>query len=1032
MFASGVHVGRPAGISRLILASLIGSALPIAAHAQELVKQSAEVRTEADRIVIRNGQNELPVMVACPTFVLDGQTVGGKQASAAPKGDIASGEPVQIDLPPVDLQDGSRIEAKLFLQWSAKESVLRKWTKFRIAGGAKPELVSEVVLERMDPALGGKQFYRASPQSYPVFVKGFFAGIEYPVASTRVEKGAAILAHRPGIRLQPDQWYESRKAVYGAVPEGRERNGFGVYIARHYPHPKRLHLNYCSWWSTGIPYSEQEILDLMGIVKQKMYDPYGIGYHTFGIDMGWSDPHSIWEVSKKMFPKGLNPAQAAAKTMGTRLGVWISPCSAYPDALDNKWAKEAGYKTFNSKLGDADYPLLCTTDERYMGELTQRMIDMTEQYGVRHFKLDNFRFACPEKDHGHEPGDLAAEATAGAIIKQFEELRNACPDVCIESCAFGPFESPWWLFHVDALLGEYGDDYPYGFTPCPVYHETYTTSRDFHFFQSVLLNTSLPRDQHVCGICQQEPGTWINDAVVCVMRGPMFLASYINPNYISDPQWAAYAATLKWAVANQDVLHNTELLLPVSMAQGKVSGVPGGRDPMVREAYGYAHQNGGRGLVMLRNPWIKPQSYALRLDETTGVQGAETVSLVSLFPQVRVYGRDVKAGGVVNIPLAPYETIVLSIAPRQNLEGLPEAANATGERIKVSDIKSKAARVALTGSTEALGSDWISPLSGITETLDVKLEAKVSVQAPQSQLLVLIEDDKKVADPLCKVWIDGRETPVTISGSDTGWAASGAPPIEHWLFLMADLAPGDRDVRVELTNRSGTASAAVWVWAKQPGKTGHTPGYANALPEPETISLDAVPLLEPVSLGTAGLESISQSRPVEKIAGIFLDALDGKRVASSVEMLGRRSADQSVVLGAVQAVEKQAAAVQRNKSIGEQSMTIFGRHYLRGLGVQAPSTMAVALNGEFKRFQSHVGLDGALNVWDESTLTFQIWVDGQKRWESGKLKRNMASDWADVDVSGAQTLELIVVKEPSQSGRTVSPWANWAEARLLR
>jgi hypothetical protein len=222
MFASGVRVGRPAQVSWLVLTLLIGSTPTIVAKAHGLVKQSAELRTEADRIVIRNGQSELAVKIAWPTFVLDGQTVGERQTPPALKGTVASGAPVQIDLPPVDLLGGGRIEAKLFLQWSAKESVLRKWTKFRFVGRAKPELVKEIVLERMDPALGGKQFYSAAPQSYPVFFKGFFAGIEYPVASTRIEKGAAVLAHRPGVRLQPDQWFESRKAVYGAVPEGRQ------------------------------------------------------------------------------------------------------------------------------------------------------------------------------------------------------------------------------------------------------------------------------------------------------------------------------------------------------------------------------------------------------------------------------------------------------------------------------------------------------------------------------------------------------------------------------------------------------------------------------------------------------------------------------------------------------------------------------------------------------------------------------------------------------------------------------------------
>ena len=106
-------------------------------------------------------------------------------------------------------------------------------------------------------------------------------------------------------------------------------------------------------------------------------------------------------------------------------------------------------------------------------------------------------------------------------------------------------------------------------------------------------------------------------------------------------------------------------------------------------------------------------------------------------------------------------------------------------------------------------------------------------------------------------------------------------------------------------------------------------------------------------------------------------------------------------------------------------MTIAGKPFIRGLGTHAPSKIVYALGGGYKRFQAWAGADGAT----APTITFEVWVDGAKRWESGLMTKDDPAKRVDIDISGAQTLELIV---GDGGNGLASDHADWADARLLR
>ena len=471
-----------------------------------------------------------------------------------------------------------------------------------------------------------------------------------------------------------------------------------------------------------------------------------------------------------------------------------------------------------------------------------------QRYGIRHVKLDGYCLECPETGHGHAPGALSAEAVAEGGIAAFEAVRKVQPEVWLESTCFGWNPSPWWLFYVNSVIGTFGDDAPRGRVPAPVYRESYTTGRDYYNLQGAARMPVPIVAQEVLGVIHQTPEPFMNDAVITALRGHAFLPLYVNPAYLDEGRWKALAQFLRWSRQNAPLLQETTPILPAAWREGKVPHFSDD-EVMPREPYGYAHWKRGKGLVALRNPWIAPQSVALRLDESLGVEPrAKQLEVVSLYPEPRLYGSGVRFGDTLQVPLAPYETVVLGAGEGAEDSGAAQGVGRGGQRRCRGEEQ--------TGNSTALSSRerrrrWgrigRAPGPDGSAGLELKLDAEVSVAAPTAELLVLAEADKPLSEPVEQsLLVDGKEVALTPSSSETGWSATGQPVKEHWLFLKGAVPSGRHQVSLKLLWGDAQMRLSAWVWATKPGGT--LPAYPNALPSPETISLDAQPLLSPTRI----------------------------------------------------------------------------------------------------------------------------------------------------------------------------------------
>lgn len=1000
--------GNAPQLARRLLLALLCSTIGSVARAA----LSPVFELQGDTLWIRTDGQVVPVSLRAPVFLVHGHPSAGNAQPRAISGAMAGGGALEVSYEPIPLGDSSTLEVKLLVRWSQPERVVRKWARVRLADAPGPRVLDEVVLDRIDAPAGTPWTHgtRArekdglvildGPQSHPVFMPGLFLGVEFPVSSTRWEHRKVVLAHRPGRTLKPGVWYETRKAVFGLTPVGDEVQSFQRYVGLHRPKPNGFHVNYNSWWTLPLPYSERDAVGLMKVFEERLYKAHGVAFDTFAIDAGWSNAKSVWEIDAKRFPAGFAPLCDASRRMHASLGLWISPSSCYPFALDGDWARAECFETCAIKNpGDpkATVRLLCLGGKRYAERLEARLADLVARYGIHHLKLDGYQAECVESAHGHAPGPLSAEAIAEGLIGAVGAARRANPNVWAEATCFGYNPSPWWLFYVNSVIGTFGDDAPAGRVPAPFYRESYTSARDYFNLQGAALLPVPAGAQEVLGIVHQTPEPLMNDAVTTVMRGHLFLPLYVNPKFMTDARWKALAGLLTWARANSEILGQTVPLLPASWQTGNIprfsdAGV------MPREPYGYAHVRANAGLVCLRNPWIAPQAYTLKLDGTLGFSPALAHgSAVSLYPEGRVYGEGLKLGDALEVPLAPYETVVLSIQADAAPRGLPRFRSAIRSHVKVGRCDGRLERAAFQDSRKSLGPDWTCPLGDAPCAVRFTLDAEVEVAAPQAELLVLCEGEKPPAAPIGPWKLDGRAVQPGEASSATGWSATMLPAHEHWIFLRAPLAPGRRQISIDQYVGSDCTKISAWVWATKPGENA---AHANSLPPPESISLDSAALLAPTAVAGIPKKAARAERPVERIDGVFLDALEPVSVTQGYGTL------------------------QKNRSVWEKPMAIGGRRFPRGLGTHAPSRIVFALEGKYRRFQTWAGPDANTSP----TVTFEVWVDGAKRWQSGLMTRESPPAWLDLDVSGAKNLELVV----GDAGDFMADHADWAEARLLR
>jgi alpha-galactosidase len=114
-----------------------------------------------------------------------------------------------------------------------------------------------------------------------------------------------------------------------------------------------------------------------------------------------------------------------------------------------------------------------------------------------------------------------------------------------------------------------------------------------------------------------------------------------------------------------------------------------------------------------------------------------------------------------------------------------------------------------------------------------------------------------------------------------------------------------------------------------------------------------------------------------------------------------------------------------DQSVEGNPLSIGGRSFERGIGSHAPGEWWIDLGGGASRFTAWVGVDD--EVKQLGSVTFVIYGDGERLYESGVIKGGDAPTFIDVDLTGVQ--QLLLLMGAGGDGMNYDH-ANWAEAEI--
>ncbi|MBA4492901.1 glycoside hydrolase family 2 TIM barrel-domain containing protein [Paenactinomyces guangxiensis] len=118
--------------------------------------------------------------------------------------------------------------------------------------------------------------------------------------------------------------------------------------------------------------------------------------------------------------------------------------------------------------------------------------------------------------------------------------------------------------------------------------------------------------------------------------------------------------------------------------------------------------------------------------------------------------------------------------------------------------------------------------------------------------------------------------------------------------------------------------------------------------------------------------------------------------------------------------------VQRDSSIEGNRITLLGDEgeitFEKGIGTHSHSEIVYNLTDKgYQRFESYVGVD---REDTQGTVVFQVWADGTKIYDSGKMTGSTRAKFISVDISGKKQLKLVVTDAGDGNGHDHADWAD--------
>jgi hypothetical protein len=479
----------------------------------------------------------------------------------------------------------------------------------------------------------------------PIVAGSWFFGLEHPTSVSVVKDGKARCSVKRVLPLRKGQ-KATYSSVVGVAPPGQLRRGFLRYEELERAHPYRTFLHYNSWYDIafGGTFDESQCLQRIKEYGAELVNKRGVKLDSFLFDDGWDDTGTIWEFHRG-FPKGFAPLKKAAEEVGAAPGVWLSPWGGYGSSREKRLA--TGKKTGQ----EIDAQGFALSGPRYYHRFRYVCMDFVQQYGVNQFKFDGT--GSPDKQY---PGSSFG-SDFEAAIQLISELRAAKPDLFV-NLTTGTWPSPFWTRFADSI---WRGGHDHSFAGVGSDRQRWMTYRDGDTYNGVVkkgplypLNSLMVHGIIFAGHAEKlstDPGNDFRDEVRSYFGSGTHLQElYITPSLLTEKNWNDLAEAAKWSRANADVLADTHWV---------------GGDPNKLEVYGWGSWTQRKGILALRNPSDKAQSFAADVGRLFELPESVKEPFVARSPWAEDRAKptlELIGGKPVPIDLKAFEVIVLEVS----------------------------------------------------------------------------------------------------------------------------------------------------------------------------------------------------------------------------------------------------------------------------------------------------------------------------------------------------------------------------------
>ncbi len=414
---------------------------------------------------------------------------------------------------------------------------------------------------------------------------------EHPLSITTVAGSRAQCYLDRTLPLRAGRTFLASSVIGFAAP-GQLRRDFLTYIEDQRAHPYRTFLHYNSWYDIGYfsKYDEAMALDRIHAFGRELKQKRGVILDSFLFDDGWDDPASLWSFDPG-FPNGFSKVAQATAAIGAGTGVWLSPWGGYgkPKQERIRFGRQQGFE-----IEDGGFALSGPKYFERFRDVCRRMI---ADYDVNQFKFDGTGNANKVSPGSQFDSDF------DAAISLIGDLRRSKPDLYV-NLTTGTYPSPFWLRFADSIWRG-GEDHD--FAGSGSWRQRWITYRDSQTFRHVvtagplypinsLMLHGLIYASKANHLDTDPAGDFRAEVRAYFGTGTQLQEMYISPALLSPQNWDDLAEAALWSRNNAATLVDTHWI---------------GGDPAHEEIYGWASWSQSKGIVSLRNPSDRTQTFSV-------------------------------------------------------------------------------------------------------------------------------------------------------------------------------------------------------------------------------------------------------------------------------------------------------------------------------------------------------------------------------------------------------------------------------------